>query len=206
MALFALGAGVLLWLLPTFASIWLEDPSGSDFDIILVVRWAAAMLLLSFVLFVERRPLSSLGLRIPQRRDVAVVVPITAAALITGILLYSLVGGGGDTQTSSIIDSLSVIAAIHLIVNAAVVEELFFRGLLMERVIELTGRPWLAALASFVVFTGSHIPGSGWATALTMTAAGAALFAGIYWWRRNLVLCIEAHALSNLPILGVALG
>jgi hypothetical protein len=48
---------------------------------------------------------------------------------------------------------------------------------------------------------GSHVPGSGWATTLTMVAAGSVLFVGLYWLRRNLPLCVGAHAVTNLLIL-----
>ncbi|MEV4014536.1 CPBP family glutamic-type intramembrane protease [Nonomuraea angiospora] len=68
----------------------------------------------------------------------------------------------------------------------------------------LTRRVWPAALVSYVVFVGSHVPGSGWATTLTMVAVGSLLFVGLYWLRRNLPLCAGAHAITNLLILANA--
>ncbi|MFI7130974.1 hypothetical protein ACIBQ1_35160 [Nonomuraea sp. NPDC050153] len=50
----------------------------------------------------------------------------------------------------------------------------------------------------------SHVPGSGWATTLTMVAVGSVLFVGLYRVRRNLSLCVGAHAVTNLLILADA--
>lgn len=41
---------------------------------------------------------------------------------------------------------------------------------------------------------------SGWAARLTMVAMGCLLFAGLYWVRRNLPLCVGGHAIAKLPI------
>ncbi|GAA1616138.1 type II CAAX endopeptidase family protein [Nonomuraea maheshkhaliensis] len=210
--LVALAVGVALWFVPTLVqhAAWLlgDDDRAVDFDLVLVSRWIAAALLLGFVRAVERRPLSSVGLHAPRGRDVLITVGLAVLALVVSVTLYGLVMGTGPDQQSpsgQIVASLSVAGSVHLIVNAAVVEELFFRGFLMERVIELA-RPWLAALVSYVVFVGSHVPGSGGATTLTMVAVGSLLFVGLYWVRRNLLLCIGAHAIGNLPILANALA
>jgi membrane protease YdiL (CAAX protease family) len=211
--LVALAVGAALWFVPTLVqrAAWLlgDDDRAVDFDLVLVSRWIAAALLLGFVLAVERRPLSSVGLHAPRGRDVLITVGLAVLALVVSVTLYGLVAGTGPDQQSPsgrIVASLSVAGSIHLIVNAAVVEELFFRGFLMERVIDLTRRPWLAALVSYVVFVGSHVPGSGGATALTMVAVGSLLFVGLYWVRRNLLLCVGAHAIGNLPLLANALA
>ncbi|TDD57241.1 CPBP family intramembrane metalloprotease [Nonomuraea terrae] len=203
--LMALAAGVALWYLPTLVD-WLLG--GVGFGLILALRWLAAALLLGFVLAVERRPLSSVGLRAPRGRDVLITVGLSVLTLVVAYSLYGLVAGAGpdqQTQSGQIITSLSVVGSVHLILNAAVVEELFYRGFLMERVIDLTGRPWAAALVSYALFVGGHLPGSGGITTLTVVAVGSLLFVGLYWARRNLLLCVGAHAVIDLPILAVAL-
>ncbi|MEV4573727.1 CPBP family intramembrane glutamic endopeptidase [Nonomuraea jabiensis] len=206
----ALAVGVALWFVPTGVQRVLWLTAGGDtvnFDVVLLSRWLAAALLLGFVLAVEKRPLSSVGVRAPRPRDVLITVGLAVLALVAGVALYVLLAGGGsgqESQSGQIMAGLSVVQGVHLIVNAAIVEELFFRGFLMERVIDLTRRVWPAALVSYVVFVGSHVPGSGWATTLTMVAVGSLLFVGLYWWRRNLPLCAGAHAITNLIILANA--
>jgi membrane protease YdiL (CAAX protease family) len=208
--LVALAVGVALWFVPTVVQRVLWLTAGGDtvnFDVVLLSRWLAAALLLVFVLAVEKRPLSSVGVRAPRLRDVLITVGLAVLTLVAGVALYALLAGGGsgqDSQSGQIMAGLSVVQSVHLIVNAAIVEELFFRGFLMERVIDLTRRVWPAALVSYVVFVGSHVPGSGWATTLTMVAVGSALFVGLYWLRRNLPLCVGAHAVTNLLILADA--
>ena len=219
----ALAAGVLLWLVPTVGEPVVR-PIGdamrdvgllaadtgtyaADFSAILMLRWLAAALLLVFVLSVERRPVSSIGVRVPRVRDVLLTTVLAVVVLVLSVVLFSLVVGAPDegTQTSQIVTALSLAQLVHLIINAAVVEEIFFRGFLMERLIDITRRPWLAALVSYVIFVGSHVPGSGWLLTLTMTAVGSVLFVGLYWLRRNVLLCILAHAITDIVVLAGAL-
>ncbi|SDM51469.1 CPBP family intramembrane glutamic endopeptidase [Nonomuraea jiangxiensis] len=209
--LVTLAVGVLLWYVPTLVERLARLPGdrGLNFDVVLPARWFAAALLLAFVLTVERRPLSSVGVRIPRVRDVLVTVGLSVLALVVGVVLYGFVVGAGPdqgSQSGQIMAGLSIAGSLHLIANAAVVEELFYRGLLMERIIDLTGRPWAAALVSYVLFVGGHVPGSGWATTLTMVAVGSLLLVGLYWMFRDLLLCAGAHAIFNLPILAGALA
>ncbi|MQA86546.1 MAG: CPBP family intramembrane metalloprotease [Streptosporangiales bacterium] len=216
----ALAVGALLWFVPTLGQPLVgpivaalralglpqEDTGGypAGFVATLVLRWFAVVLLLVFVLAVEGQPLSSLGVRAPRAKDLLLTVAVAVLATVIGFGLYLLIQGGevdGATQTGRILTSLSFGQLVHLVVNAAVVEELFFRGFLIERTIAVTGRPWLAAVGSYLLFVGSHIPGSGLPTALTITAVGSLALVGLYMLRRNLFLCVGAHALGDTPIL-----
>lgn len=220
----ALAVGALLWFVPTIgqpltgpivaglrASGLLQQDTGDDaawFVATLVLRWLAAALLLGFVLIVERQPLSSVGIRVPRGKDVLLAAAVTVLAVCLGYGLYltvNLVVHGTQfeqgTQTGQILASLSFGQLVHLIINAAVVEELFFRGFFVERAIAVTGRPWLAAVGSYLLFVGSHISGSGLVVTLTLTAAGSVAFVVLYMLRRNLFLCIGAHALADAPVL-----
>jgi membrane protease YdiL (CAAX protease family) len=208
--LVALPVGVALWFLPTAVERARRLLSGDDtvnFNLVLISRWLAAALLLGFVLIVEKRTPASVGIRALRWRDILITVGVAVVALVAGVVLYTiLIGHDQRSSAGQIMSTLSVVQSVHLIVNAAVVEELFFRGFLMERIIDLTRRPWLAALVSYVVFVGSHVPGSGWATALSVVAVGSVVFVGLYWLRRNLLLCVGAHAITNLPVLAGALA
>ncbi|MFG2006782.1 CPBP family intramembrane glutamic endopeptidase [Spirillospora sp. NPDC048911] len=206
----AVAVGVLLWFVPTIGqpltdpiaealrSMGLLADDTSDaawFVATLVLRWVAAALLLVFVLTIERRPLSSLGIRKPRRKHLLIAASLALPVMMVGIILHSLLTGGGtdeSTRTDQIIESLNTWQLAHLIINAAIVEELFFRGLLIERVTELTGSTAFAAAASYTVFVASHIPGSGWASALTVVAVGTVLTTVLYVVTRNLIPCIVA--------------
>ncbi|MEW1843505.1 hypothetical protein AB0392_36645 [Nonomuraea angiospora] len=74
--LVALAVGVALWFVPTTVQRVLWLASGGDtvnFDVVLLSRWLAAALPLGFVLAVEKRPLSSVGVRAPRPRDVLIL-------------------------------------------------------------------------------------------------------------------------------------
>ncbi|MFA1544521.1 CPBP family intramembrane glutamic endopeptidase [Actinomadura monticuli] len=216
----ALAVCAALWFVPTFGQP-LTGPiadalrtlhlvsDGTDADAAwfiatLVLRWTAAALLLLFVLAVERRPLSSLGLARPRGKHLLLAASLALPVMMTGIAVQALLTGGRPdetTQTSQIVESLDLPQLAHLIVNAAIVEELFFRGMLIERTAELTGSTAVAVTVSFTLFVASHVPGSGWVSALTVVAAGTVLSTGLYAVTRNLYPCIAAHTVGNAPLL-----
>jgi membrane protease YdiL (CAAX protease family) len=226
LALVALGVGVVLFLLPTLVdpllmgpidtalrAVGLLNPSASSFErgfaTVLAVRWLAVVLLLLYVVGVEREPLSSIGIRVPQWRDVGLALLIGGVALCVGGGLYLLVHGPGfdaGTVTGQIMNTLGLKARIHVAVNAAVVEELLFRGLLIERLIRLFGRPWLAGAISFVLFVGGHyLTGSAsLAQTLTVDVVGGLALVWLYLLRRNVLLCMMAHAVGDIITVLVA--
>ena len=213
----AIGVGVLLWfeptlLLPVLAqpidrllySIGLLSPRAGEFEgfftAVLLLRWLAVALLLAFVLGVERLPLRSVGIRKPAWRDLLLSAGVALAAAFVGLGMYLLVNGPHfttHTQTEQIRNTLSWLEKIHLIVNAATVEELFFRGFLIERVIAATHRPWLGGVVSFALFVVSHFSGSGVVLTLAGIALPSLVFVLLYLWRRNLFLCMVAHSIGD---------
>jgi membrane protease YdiL (CAAX protease family) len=99
--------------------------------------------------------------------------------------------------------SLPVIVA--LILTTATTEEILFRGYVIERLEELTGRLWLAVGFSFVVFVIPHIVFFGPLWLLT-NGANVVLLYMLYVWRRNLIACMIMHLLGNSLLLIPALG
>ena len=82
------------------------------------------------------------------------------------------------------------------IVLVASAEEWLYRGYAIDRLIALTGRSWLAGLISVTAFAAAHLPlwGLGLSLASLLTAA---LFTGLYLWRRDVVLLIVAHVFTD---------
>ncbi len=221
-ALVDLGVGALLFFLPTLLDSLLEGPidtalrafgllnasAGSferGFAAVLALRWLAVGLLLLYVVGVDRESLSSIGILVPQRRDVGLALLIGGLTLCVGGGLYLLVHGPGidaGTVTGQIMSTLGLAGRIHVAVNAAVVEELLFRGLLIERLIRLFGRPWLAGVISFVLFVGGHyLTGSAsLAQTLTIDVVGGLAFVWLYLQRRNVLLCMLAHAVADVIV------
>lgn len=172
----------------------------------MVLRWVSVALLLLYVVLVEGEPLSSIGIRVPRPADLLLAVVVGLVAVGAGTGLYVLVhhGAGVDkgTQIGLIFATLGIAGRAQVAINAAVVEEAFFRGLLVERVIWLTGRPWLAAATSLVLFVGSHYVTGSSSLLLTLTGdlVGGIALVALYMLRRNLVTNTLAHAVLNLYV------
>lgn len=190
-------------------------PSNFDggFAAVMVLRWVAVALMLLFIVAVERQPLSSVGIRMPKPRDVAFGLAAGLLALLVFVPIYLLWHGPGfdaSTQTGEVVRSLGLAGRAQVAINAAVVEELFFRGVLIERLVRIVGRPWglwLAAAVSFVLFVGLHYASGSASLAQTVAGdvpGGLALVA-LYLLRRNLPACVIAHSVMNLVLLFPAL-
>lgn len=220
-AVVALGVGVVLWFVPTLLlpvlgvpiahllhTLGLLAPSAGIFESMftaaMVLRWVALALLLAFVVGVERLPLRSIGIRKTSWPDVLMSAGVTLFVVGVSLglsLLFNTQHYAAQTQTAQVISTLSWPEKIHLIIQNAPVEELFFRGFLIERVATLTRRPWVAGVVSLVLFLVSHVPGSGVVPTLVGLALPSLVFVLLYLWRRNIFLCMLAHAISDSVLL-----
>lgn len=216
----ALAVGVVLWFLPALLMPALGGPvdaalravgllpaGASAFENVFaagqVFRWLAVILLVLFVVYVEREPLSSIGIRAVRRADVLLALLFAVVTIVVGGGLYLLLHGPGfdaATQHGQVM-SFGVLGRLHIDINAAVVEEFFFRGLLIERLIRISGRPWLAGLVSFVLFVGSHYLSNSASLVETLTATAVAglAFVLLYLRTRNISATVIAHAICDLP-------
>jgi|HubBroStandDraft_4_1064222.scaffolds.fasta_scaffold251069_2 membrane protease YdiL (CAAX protease family) len=165
--------------------------------------WLAAAVMLFCVLRVERRPLSSIGLRRLGLRDILIGV-------LAGILMFV----GAKVINSEIFLRFHLQANMHeayriaaapfwyrfiLVLRAAVVEEILFRGYAIERLQELTGSILSAAVISWLTFTVTHLNSWGWAFLIYAGFHGVILTL-LYVWRRNLSSNIIAHWVVDAAI------
>lgn len=169
----------------------------------MVIRWLAVLLLLLYVPFVEREPLSSIGLRLPRPGDLLLGVATAAVTIVVGGGLFVLVHGVGPdagTQHAQISAVLGVAGRLQVAANAAVLEELLFRAVLIERLLWLTGSRWIAGSASVVLFAASHYFSGSEALLYSVIVDGVAgtAFAVLYLLRRNVIANMVAHFLADL--------
>ena len=164
-----------------------------------LVLWLMATLLLLYVLRVERRPLQSIGLRTPDWRTLIWGVG-GAAAMVAGMALIYLVVfpamGVAEEEQLGELQSLPLWFRVGLVTRAAVFEELYYRGFAIERITELTGRRWVAALASLLLFTLAHLGYWGWAH-LLVAGFGGLVLTVLYLLRRDLGAAMLAHWLTD---------
>jgi membrane protease YdiL (CAAX protease family) len=175
---------------------WLgQFESLSHMILVELAFWSIVAIALCYVRVIERRPLSSIGLRKPRVADLALAV--AAGTLIFALLaaIYLVVFpafGWSESGQFTAITKIPYWLQCLVVLRAAVSEEIAFRGYGIERLQELTGSRAVAGLATWSVFTVDHVSYWGWHHLLVAGSAGAMLTL-FYLWRRNLWASMLAH-------------
>jgi membrane protease YdiL (CAAX protease family) len=155
---------------------------------------------LVILIFWERQPLSSIGIK-PLRPQSVACGGAFAAFLIW---IYSPFLGWVMTLAripwfTEGIAKLAAYPAWYLtliILIGGTAEEFLHRGYVIERLAGLTGSYSIAGAASVLVNALSHVPMWGWWTSLTFVLSGAVTTA-FYLWRRDLLANIVAHVVTD---------
>lgn len=164
-----------------------------------VLAWRGALLTgLRRIASRKRRALGALALGI-----VGLVVLETAGGLLAQWLSQS-VGAqelGNDTRVSRVLDLYPPVVVIAVLaVMGPVVEELFFRQLLIPRLSRLS-RPWVAVAVSSLMFGALHMSStqaSEWIGVIPHTCFGVAMGVLFVRTRYNIVFPVIIHVLVNL--------
>lgn len=184
-------AGVHLW-------FGLRGPISGD-----PWKWIGVGLLLAIVFGVERLGLASLLIRRPSWADIEWALYIFGGAMAWAWLADMIAPQTGNAGIDVVL-GLGVLGILILTVTAAVTEEIVYRGFLAERLGALFGArrwaPWVGAGLSLAVFVAPHLAffGPSWLLHQFPTALAIAVIAVV---RRNLVIAMLVHLLTNLPIL-----
>jgi len=165
-----------------------------------VVFWALAAILLLYIALVERRPFSSVGFRRPGAVDLTLAVIVGfAMAIGIGVIFFGILPLFHLHMNAAAMATFlhqSLPFRVMLVTRAAVSEELLFRGYGIERIAELTGSRWLAAIVTCAAFTYAHLAGWG-AAQLIVAGYGGVLLTILYLWRRNLWANMLAHWIAD---------
>jgi membrane protease YdiL (CAAX protease family) len=188
--------GVLRWVEPSAARSFLANSLAS---------WLLIGTLLVLVVYWERRQLTSIGLRVPDREAVAVGVGaglggVVFGLFVTGVAITTL--NLEQPATLSAIGRLSLPVKIAVVGTAVVTEEILWRGYPIERLTEVTGSVWVGALVSGFVFLAVHFPSWGLVGAIPQ-AVFTLVLVGVYVWSRNVVTCMLTHGVINLVMIFV---
>lgn len=165
-----------------------------------VAWWAAALILLIYVIAAEHRSLGSIGFRAPAGWDIGWglifgVALFAGAGVLDGIVFPAL-HLKINLATYRSIAGAPIVYRAALVTRAAVCEEILFRGYSIERLKEWSGSAWLAGLISLVVFTWAHLSSWG-APQLIVAFYGGALLTVLYVWRRNIWANMLAHWIGD---------
>jgi tetratricopeptide (TPR) repeat protein len=156
---------------------------------------------IAFVLFVEQKPLSSVGLKRPTFSDVWLGLALFAVVECTGPLMafasYLVTGERHLAAVSrDLMYRVPLSIAIVTALTNGVVEELVARGFAIERLKIMTRSTLAAAIIALFADLALHLPFWGYRYAIVIAPMQLA-FVLTYLWRRSLAPCIVAHILND---------
>ena len=159
--------------------------------------WSMFFAVLLYVGVVERRPLSSIGLKRPSWKTLAfgiggafVLFEFMPVVFYASQLLHLPLQQ--NSGTAKVLASAPYWHRLLIVLRASLAEEVVFRGFAMERIEELTGSRIAGFLLPLAVFIAAHAAGWGWLVLLGVGVAGTVLGL-LYLWRRDLGANMIAH-------------
>ena len=192
---------------------WFKSTFAFPFDrfVSLGVMWLALFLALGIAYFGEGYPLSTFGFtrttKTLRARLIEWIITVVAA-FVTGVVIISFSYGVRYLLTNEPnppgLTAAGLLPAWVLFpawITSAFVEEVLFRSYPIERLTQLTGKRWLAALVTMLTFTVFHLFGADWIHVLTAVLPGSIMLTLFYLWRRNLALNVIIHAILNVHLL-----
>lgn len=192
----------LLVTLITLTSLTLLELADPSVLVSETIWWAIAILLIAYVVLFEGKQLTSLGIQKPSTST------FTTAAVGFGLALCGVAAFGIITwitglETDSTQGRLNQTASapvwwlIMVFLRAGVIEELFFRGFVISRSIELGVPPIFSVIGATALFVLPHAffwPGP----SLIMISLIGLAMGIIFVWKRDLFACMLAHVGVNV--------
>lgn len=147
----------------------------------------------------EKLTLASIGLHNKHWGKSVVTALKTTVILIAAVIavawilsLWDIPVGGNETKKY---ESISLWTWALIVIRAGVVEEICYRGYIMERIEKWTGNWYAYFLVPVVIFSLFHYPQGIAGIAISFVAG--AILAFVYWKKRDLKANIIAHFLVD---------
>lgn len=188
-----------------------ERVEGIGSLLLIVILGVVAILLYKIIMkYVAGRSTPELS---KQRAGIeAVWGVLTGAAFVTVSTFIIVAMGGYSFHWASASDPIAVLmTSIEMALSAAIVEELVFRGLMLQAIQKLWGS-WIALAVTSLTFGAFHLanPGATLWSALAITLEAGVLLGAAFLWRRNLWFAMGLHfawnaleALVGIPVSGL---
>ena len=170
-----------------------------------LIWWTIVTIILLYVLFVERRPLCSIGFHKLGFWNILFGILAGAVSLVSLYFIYlklfPLFHVNQTVETTQMNQLIATPFWWRLVstIRAAVCEEILFRGYAIERLQEISRSGAAAGIISCAIFALAHVGEWGWAHLLVAGVVGAILTL-LYLWRRN----IWANAIAHFIVDGAA--
>jgi len=177
-----------------------EQPSDVHIGMALIVEWAILLVLLAFwIPKVEGNNLGSIGFGSLKWRYLwmgILTYLILLMAWIGSSFALKAVGLEGLRSLQPMIREHSFPVLFGLFLTGTFLEETFYRGYLIERLASLTGKSWLAGIASWIAFTFVHLKFFGLGPTLDVGVLSAGLVI-LYLKERSVWPCIVVHGING---------
>jgi membrane protease YdiL (CAAX protease family) len=181
---------------------FLLPANASDISVglALVGEWLTlAFLVFLWVPKVEKKNMVSIGLGKFKRRHlgwgVLVYVLVLVASSISGFILQS-VGLPSLRSLQPLIEGYGFATLLGLFLTGTFLEEVFYRGYLIERITILTRHRGVAALVSWVLFTLVHLKFFGLGPTIDTSVISGALVL-LYLKEKSIWPCIVVHGIND---------
>ena len=204
--------GLLLALLglPVIAMLTSNFPEQTRAIWGLALTWIVAIALLILVKYGEGRPYSSIGFSPITIKEGLLAIGIGIVLSISVPLLTLLASQFlPSAEDGSILDATvqnSWQMLLLGVLTAGITEEIIFRGYLIERLQELTGRPLIAVGVSVLAFALPHILNWNVTHVLGVVLPLGLILSWLYLWKRNILFNMIVHVVIDLPLVFIALA
>lgn len=174
------------------------------------ILWFLALSICFYVLFIEKRPLTSIGWEVLSWKLILLAIGLgVLLSLLVPVLtlLISLIIKPSDTGSiSQVASSFPWWVILLSVITAGVTEEILFRAYPLSRLLEKIGNKWLSAIISLIFFVFIHSTGWNLAHIIGVVIPLGAILTGLFLWKRNLLFVIIVHIMIDLPLVFISLG
>jgi len=178
-----------------------EHARDVHIGIAVVAEWLILLILLTFwVPKIEGNKLGSIGFGKFKWRYLWVGILTYFMLMVVWIgngLALKAIGLEGLRSLQPIIREYGFPIRFSLLLTGTFLEEVFYRGYVIERLTSLTGRIWLAGLISWVAFTFVHLKFFGLGPTLDVGVLSAGLVI-LYLRERSIWPCIVVHGINDI--------
>ena len=181
--------------------VLLSKPADDVYiGIAICIEWLVLLVLMTYwIPKVESKNRESVGLGRFHWRYVwlgaAMYLVVLVALMISGFALEAL-GLESIRSLQPMIKEYSFLILVGLFLTGTFVEEVFYRGYLIERIKILTGQEWLAGVVSWLAFTLVHLRFFGLGPTIDVSVLAAALVL-LYLREKSIWPCIVLHGING---------
>ena len=177
-----------------------ENANSISIGLALVGEWVAlCFLVFLWIPKVEKKNIASRGLGSFKLRHLGWGVLVYLLMLVASSVSGFLLGSAGLPSLRSLqpmIKGYGFAALFGLFLTGTFLEEVFYRGYLIERMAILTRHRWIAAFVSWLLFTLVHLKFFGLGPTIDTSVISAALVL-LYLKEKSIWPCIVVHGIND---------